>query len=853
ECDLIINNISTKKYADKDWDSYRNHTIGFVFQSYNLISHQTVLTNVELALTISGISKTERKKRAIEALKEVGLGDHINKKPNQMSGGQMQRVAIARALVNNPDILLADEPTGALDSETSVQIMNLLQKVAEDRLVVMVTHNPELAYEYATRIINFKDGNIVDDTNPFTPDSSTTPKAEHKNLGKASMSFGTSLSLSFNNLKTKKGRTILTAFAGSIGIIGVSLILALSSGVNQYIEDVQKETMSSYPIIIDSTTFDLASIIESESSKMPKVDDTINKALFYADNTVLEAQENMKASVIDNNLTNFKKYLDNPDSEIHQYVGENGISYTYDVQFDAYSTDEDGNIRNTNNTPDDNADLSTGPDRNAIFNMMGVETSGGAINFSEILPESDGNGISGVIKDNYELLAGDWSTSHDEVLLVLGINNELSTTRLYQLGLITEDEFNDIADEISDGNNPDINWSIEDAIGKTFNIVTYSDYYDVNPNIANSDNINYVKSEPNSQEELEELIKDTLEVKISGVIKPNVDASNYILTTNIAYTTDLRDYVVNHTNDSEVVKAQESDRDINILTGISFEILSDEEKAVNIVSYIEGLPVSEKVSIYQIMVMSMPPEAMAQMPTPTSEEEMAGTLDYMLSTSDDIEMLASLFDSFIGDTDINDNLFAFGKVSYDAPTSISIYTDSFEAKDGISLSIENYNSTVSEDEEIVYTDLVAILTSSLTSIINMISYVLIAFVSVSLIVSCIMIGIITHISVLERTKEIGILRAIGASKSNVSQVFNAETLIIGLCAGVLGVSISSLLTIPINSVIHAITNNPMVNATLPLGSAIILVIISVFITVIAGFSSAKSASKKDPVTALRTD
>lgn len=765
----------------------------------------------------------------------------------------MQRVAIARALVNNPDILLADEPTGALDSETSVQIMNLLQKVAEDRLVVMVTHNPELAYEYATRIINFKDGNIVDDTNPFNPDSAIHSQAEHKNMGKSSMSFATSLSLSFNNLKTKKGRTILTAFAGSIGIIGVSLILALSSGVNQYIADVQKETMSSYPIVIDSTTFDLASIIESESSKMPKIDDTIDKNYFYADNTVLEAQENMKASVIDNNLTDFKNYLDNPNSEIHEYVGENGISYTYDIQFDVYSTDADGNIRNTNDTADSNADLSATPSRDNIFNMMGVETAGGATNFSEMLPQADGTGISSVVTDNYELLEGRWASSYDEVMLVLGINNELSTTRLYQLGLITEDEYNSIADEISVGKNPELNWSLEDAIDKTFNLVTYSDYYQQNPNVSSGSYTNYIKQDYSTQESLEALLENSQEIKIVGVIKPDVEASNYIVSTNIAYITDLRDYVVDYTDMSDIIKAQESDPTTNILTGISFEKLSDDEKAVNIVGYIAGLPISEKVSIYQMMVMNMPPEALAQMPTPTSEQEMANTLDYMLSTSDDTETLASLFDTFIGETDINDNLFAFGKVSYSAPNSISIYTDTFEDKDGIALSIENYNNTVNEEEEIVYTDLVAILTSSLTSIIDVISYVLISFVSVSLIVSCIMIGIITHISVLERTKEIGILRAIGASKSNISQVFNAETLIIGLCSGVLGVSISSLLTVPINSVIHAVTDNETINAVLPLESAVILVIISIFITVIAGFSSAKSASKKDPVTALRTD
>lgn len=835
--DLIINDISTKKYKDKDWDSYRNHTIGFVFQSYNLIAHQSVLTNVELALTISGISKSQRKKMAIDALKQVGLENHIHKKPNQMSGGQMQRVAIARALVNNPDILLADEPTGALDSETSVQIMELLKEVAQDRLVVMVTHNPELAEDYATRIVKLHDGKITDDNNPFTP-KNNTEIAEHKNMGKSSMSFLTSLSLSFNNLKTKKGRTILTAFAGSIGIIGIALILALSSGVNTYIADIQKETMSSYPISIDAQTFDMQSMIDSNGPTSSARDETIQSELdgIYADVSYLEIQESLSSSIVENDLTNFKLYLDDPDSEIQQYLGENGVVYTYDVQFDVFVSDSEGTVLNTN-TSTDEEESSSSSQMEMMYSMMGMSSSGGATNFSELTSNADGNGISAIITDSYEVLNGTWPSEYNEVILVLDENNQIDISTLYSLGFITLDEYEEISEKIENGEDvDDLIWSYDEIIGYTFNLVPYCDYY-----TENSDGtFSYTSAE------IDEVLENSIELKVVGIIKAEANASNATISTNIAYSSALTNYIIDYTDNSAVVLAQEADEETNVLNGFSFEELDDAGKAAATVSYLSSMATSEKAAVYSMMMSG-------QETGLTTEEEMAMGLDYWLASDPSEDILLSIFDSYIGESSYNDNLTAFGKVSYDAPSSISIYTDSFEDKEAVSTAIENYNASVSDDEAIVYTDYVALLTSSLTSIIDVISYVLIAFVSVSLFVSCIMIGIITHISVMERTKEIGILRAIGASKKNISQVFNAETLIIGFCAGALGVISSMLLTIPINAVVHMLTSDESINANLPISSAIILVLISVVITMIAGFLPAKNAAKKDPVIALRSE
>lgn len=865
--DLIINGISTKKYKDRDWDSYRNHTIGFVFQSYNLIPHQTVLSNVELALTISGISKVERKKRAIEALEKVGLGKQLHKKPNQMSGGQMQRVAIARALVNAPEILLADEPTGALDSETSIQVMDLLKEVAKDRLVVMVTHNPELAEEYANRIVKVKDGHIISDSNPYEIDIKNMAPPKHENMGKASMSLLTALSLSFNNLKTKKGRTLLTAFAGSIGIIGIALILSLSNGVNTYIDNIQKDTMTSYPISIEAETIDISSIMSSGEPTPGKPSD-VNHDLnaIYSNGSGIEMASTMTSSFTKNNLTEFKKYLDNPDSEINQYVGENGIIYSYDTKFGVYTKDSEGTFVNTDGSTltDKNSSSTTMTGISAMSSMPISKISGfssSSNNFKELLPGKDGASVSDAIKDSYDLLYGDWPTAYDEVILTLDQNNEISATTLYQLGILPSAEYKELMTKIENGEEIKLeskSWKYEDICNQEFYMIPDCDTYISNGNgtfTSIKDNVN----------EMEKLLDNAIKLKITGVVRPKEDAKNASITSAIGYTKALTDYIIEYTDNSEVVKAQKESSTINVLNGMEFSPSSDDEKIADAKKYLEGLGVSDKANLFKTMMYSMQSTSNVedegistsmQAGTPDistmSEEQLAAMLDEYLKSPDD-DTLLKIYDAYISTGSYDDNMTTFGVVSLDAPSSISIYTDSFENKEAISDCIEDYNSTANEEDQISYTDYIGILLSSITTIIDVISYVLIAFVAVSLIVSSIMIGIITFISVMERTKEIGILRAIGASKHNISQVFNAETFIIGLCSGLLGVGISALLLIPINSIIHSVLNLDTINASLPLSSAIGLIILSMILTIIGGFVPAKKAAKKDPVTALRTE
>ena len=865
--DLIINGISTKKYKDRDWDSYRNHTIGFVFQSYNLIPHQTVLSNVELALTISGISKAERKKRAIEALEKVGLGKQLHKKPNQMSGGQMQRVAIARALVNDPEILLADEPTGALDSETSIQVMDLLKEVAKDRLVVMVTHNPELAEEYANRIVKVKDGHIISDSNPYEIDIKKMATPKHENMGKASMSLLTALSLSFNNLKTKKGRTLLTAFAGSIGIIGIALILSLSNGVNTYIDNIQKDTMTSYPISIEAETIDISSIMSSGGPTPGKPSD-VNHDLnaIYSNGSGIEMASTMTSSFTKNNLTEFKKYLDNPDSEINQYVGENGIIYSYDTKFGVYTKDSEGTFVNTDGSTltDKNSSSTTMTGISAMSSMPISKISGfssSSNNFKELLTGKDGASVSDAIKDSYDLLYGEWPTAYDEVILTLDQNNEISATTLYQLGILPSAEYKELMTKIENGEEIKLeskSWKYEDICNQEFYMIPDCDTYISNGNgtfTSIKDNVN----------EMEKLLDNAIKLKITGVVRPKEDAKNASITSAIGYTKALTDYIIEYTDNSEVVKAQKESSTINVLNGMEFSPSSDDEKIADAKKYLEGLGVSDKANLFKTMMYSMQSTSNVedegistsmQAGTPDistmSEEQLAAMLDEYLKSPDD-DTLLKIYDAYISTGSYDDNMTTFGVVSLDAPSSISIYTDSFENKEAISDCIEDYNSTANEEDQISYTDYIGILLSSITTIIDVISYVLIAFVAVSLIVSSIMIGIITFISVMERTKEIGILRAIGASKHNISQVFNAETFIIGLCSGLLGVGISTLLLIPINSIIHSVLNLDTINASLPLSSAIGLIILSMILTIIGGFVPAKKAAKKDPVTALRTE
>ena len=867
--DLIINGIYTKKYKDRDWDSYRNHTIGFVFQSYNLIPHQTVLSNVELALTISGISKSERKRRATEALEKVGLGKHIHKKPNQMSGGQMQRVAIARALVNDPDILLADEPTGALDSETSIQVMDLLKEVAKDRLVVMVTHNPELAEEYANRIVKVKDGHIIDDSNPYEVNTQNMAPPKHKNMGKASMSLLTSLSLSFNNLKTKKGRTLLTSFAGSIGIIGIALILSLSNGVNNYIDNIQKETMTSYPISIESETIDLSSIMSSGRPTTEQINDANhNLDGVYSNGSSLEIASTMTSSFTENNLTSFKKYLDNPDSEINKYVGENGIIYSYNTKFNVYTKDPDGTIVNTDGSTltDKDSSMSTMMRMSPMSNMSGFPgMTSNSNNFSELLPDKNGESVSEVLKESYELLYGSWPTTYNEIILVLDSNNEISSNTLYQLGILPSSEYKEIMKKIENGEEIKIeskSWSYEDISKKEFYIIPESDTY-----IANGDGT--FKSIKEDIVEIEKLLDNAIKLKITGVVRPEDNDKNNLISTTLGYTRALTNYIIQYTDDSEVVKAQRENPTINVLNGMEFSPSNDDAKIADTKKYLGNLGVSDKASFFKTIMYSMEttsgtttesgvnidnqsmPSIMPDISN-MNEEQLASMLDEYLKSPDNYVLL-KIYDTYISTGSYDDNMTNLGVVSLDAPASINIYTDSFENKEAISDCIEYYNSTVSEEDKISYTDYIGLLLSSVTTIINVISYVLIAFVAVSLIVSSIMIGIITFISVMERTKEIGILRAIGASKQNISQVFNAETFIIGLCSGLLGVGISLLLLIPINSIIHSLLGMDNVNASLPIPSAIILIILSMILTIIGGFLPSKKAAKKDPVTALRTE
>lgn len=886
--ELIINGVSTKKYKDRDWDSYRNHTIGFVFQSYNLIPHQSVLSNVELALTISGISRAERRERAKKALEEVGLGDQLHKKPNQMSGGQMQRVAIARALVNDPDILLADEPTGALDTETSIQVMELLKKVADKRLVVMVTHNPELAEQYSTRIVKLRDGEIIDDSDPYQPDA-IQREPEHKNMGKAKMSFLTSLSLSFNNLRTKRGRTFLTSLAGSIGIIGIALILALSNGVNGYISSIQKDTMTSYPITISSSTIDMSSMMEMRSqmmrSRLDNEEEEKTRTSVYADFSEVETSDLM---ITTNNLTDFKKYLDDPESDIQQYIGENGVVYTYNANFSVYSYDKDGNLVNSDTDIEESSGLSMGGFAAMRSNMSGggmmgggmpammnsaLSGSTGAENFSELMASTDGSAVSRVITDSYDVLYGEWPTAYNEVVLVLNDDNSVSVETLYQLGLISADEYKEAIDQVDEGTEPkDISFEYSDVCEHTLYMVPACNHY-----IENEDGTFSNISE--STLEADKLLENATELTITGVIRPKSDAANATISTAIGYTSLLTDYVIEHTNSSPVITAQEADPEINVLTGMEFSAADDAAKIADAKEYAANLGISDKASLYTMIrfynqsnteeadnngigntgAAEMNPGNAAQQSGPQmgsttmDETSMAAALDHWLEETPDNEILIAIYDEYIAGSTYEDNLKSFGKVSYDAPDSISIYTDSFESKEAVSDCIAAYNKTASEDNQISYTDYVELMISSLTSIIDVISYVLIAFVSVSLIVSCIMIGIITHISVLERTKEIGILRAIGASKRNISQVFNAETFIIGCCSGLLGVGISALLTVPINAVIGRVLGAADLIVTLPVASAIILVVISIVITVVGGLWPSRNAAKKDPVIALRTE
>ena len=680
--DLIINGISTKKYKDREWDSYRNHTIGFVFQSYNLIPHQSVLSNVELALTISGISRSERRRRAKEALEKVGLGNQLHKRPNQMSGGQMQRVAIARALVNNPDILLADEPTGALDSETSVQVMELLKEVAKDRLVVMVTHNPELANEYATRIVRVKDGHIVDDTDPYEIEQKLE-EPQHKNMGKASMSILTALSLSFNNLRTKKGRTFLTAFAGSIGIIGIALILSFSNGVNTYITDIQKSTMTSYPISIEAQTIDLTSIMQKGQSSMKDSDVTHELDGVYSNGTDIEMASSITTSFTKNNLTEFKKYMDNPDSEIRKHIRENGIVYSYNTKFDVFTYDSEGAFVNTDGSTLKSSSQTSATNMMADMSndngmTMMTGSTGKTNNFTELLPGSDSASVSQAVTDAYDVLYGNWPSSYDEAVLVMNKNNEISSAVLYQLGILPTSEYKEIMKRIDAGEEVTMDTekiSYEDICNKEYYLLPASDMY------VKDDNGNY-KSIVSDNASLKDKAADGIKLKISGIVRQNDDNDNALINKAVGYTKALTDYLMDYADKSEVVKAQRENKDINITNGMEFSPADDAAKIADARTYLTNLGVSDKASMFKNM-MQMVYADNQQMYTQLmamGEAQQAAMLDSYLENPDDSTLL-SIYNSYISTGNYDDNMENFGVISEDAPSAINIYVDSFEAKD----------------------------------------------------------------------------------------------------------------------------------------------------------------------------
>lgn len=793
--DLIINGKSTKKYKDSDWDVYRNRSIGFVFQSYNLIAHQSVIANVELALTLSGISKDERRKRAYAVLKEVGLEDHIYKKPSQLSGGQMQRVAIARALINNPDILLADEPTGALDSKTSIQIMKLLKEIAKDKLVIMVTHNPELANNYSTRIVSLADGKIIDDTNPFDgqdEENTTTTKF------RTHMSFMTALGLSLNNLMTKKGRTILTAFAGSIGIIGIALILSLSNGIQDYIDRVQKETLASYPLQLTEENVDSASMItslmlENTSLKEHGLDK------IYSNNILTEMVNNLNSSVDKNNLKAFKKYLEKNEDKFKKYT--TAISYKYPVVPQIYRSNTDTLVQVNPSQIMTKMGFADMIDIASSMAFTGVESSNYDV-FSEIIDNDDLN------KQTYDMIAGVWPEKYNEVILFVNDKNEISDYTLYALGILSQDSIEDNLDKIMAGekiDTPEVDYTYEELLGLDLTLVLNSSYYDYNKKTRTW------MDKRNDEKYLKQLVKNGEKLKVVGIARPT-DESNQKEMGSIGYLPSLVTHIIEENNKSTVAKKQRENEKINIFTGMKF---SDNKK----------FDIKDLTPEQQAYLASLSPEELTKM----------------------IEMYSDN-----ANKTFEDNLVDIGSVDFDKPSSINIYPIDFESKENIQDLIKEYNDSVKEEDVINYTDFVGILMQSVTSIVNTISYVLIAFVAISLIVSSIMIGIITYISVLERTKEIGILRAIGASKKDISRVFNAETFIEGTIAGLIGIGITLLLNIPINIIIKNITDISNV-AMLPTTGAIILVVISMILTMIAGLIPSKMASKKDPVEALRTE
>ena len=835
--DLKINGVSTKNYKDRDWDFYRNNSIGFVFQSYNLIPHQTVLSNVELALTLSGVSKAERKKRAIEALEKVGLGEQIHKKPNQMSGGQMQRVAIARALVNNPDILLADEPTGALDTETSIQIMELLKEISKDRLIIMVTHNPELAKDYSTRIVRLLDGVITDDSDPYSLEDmeadirakeAAKVKISEKKIKKSgkkqktSMSFFTALSLSFNNLMTKKTRTILTAFAGSIGIIGIAMILSISNGIQLYIDRVQRDTLSSYPITLQAEAIDISSMVSSMTGNSDS-EEHEDKSKIYSNDIMGDMINTMVKEVKSNNLSEFKKYIENGSSDIKSYVSD--IQYSYDVPLNIYMKDTSNGVEQLN--PGTMFDSIYGEGATSASSSMSSGMGMGMFSNSSVWNQLLGN--QQVLDEQYDVLAGHWPENFNEVVLVADKNNEVDDYTLYSLGLKDPEEVRTLFKKMMVGESyeteKDISYTFDEILDTEFKLVMPTDMYKYNDVTGTWDD--YSKDD----KYMTNVVNNGTDIKVCGIIRPNDDAVSTSLSSGIGYTAKLTEYIIEEVKNSEIAKAQLADTSVDVFTGVPFD--NDRNTEITM----------DDINAYMA---TLSPEESAQMQAMTS------------GMSDDqiLQLFSASLKARTTDATLDSNKSKLGITDLDTPSQIDIYATDFDSKEKVQNIIKDYNKLQQDDgkeENVInYTDYVGIMMSSVSTIINAISYVLIAFVAISLIVSSIMIGIITYISVLERTKEIGVLRSIGASKKDVSRIFNAETLIEGFVSGALGIVVTLLLCIPANALIKHLTDISNV-AQLPVAGGVILIIISMFLTFIAGLIPARLAAKKDPVVALRSE
>lgn len=918
--DLSINGRSTKKFKDSDWDSYRNHSVGFVFQSYNLIPHQTVLSNVELALTLSGVGKAERRRRAIEALKKVGLGDQLKKKPNQMSGGQMQRVAIARALVNDPEILMADEPTGALDSTTSVQIMEILKEISKDKLVIMVTHNPELAQVYATRIVRCLDGEIQSDSDPYQPESESHSEdgREAGKERKTSMSFATALSLSLNNLMTKKGRTILTSFAGSIGIIGIALILSVSTGVQKYIDRVQEDTLSSYPITINAKEVDMTSMLTNLMANEDEEGEASHELDAVYENRVMSDMMDSMRSIEtrENNLVKFKEYIDSSE-EFKDYAA--AVSYSYNAKPNFYVKNVDNEIVRS-----DVLELIS-----RLYSELGVQASSSTLSsymqlsaWQEMLSDIDGELISSTIKEQYDVISGRWPESYNEVVVAVDDKNEISDMMLYALGLKSIDDIIEDMTAAAEGRGEELKestWSYDDILNIDFRVIPSCDMYQKSKDAyidasETETGLKYLFDSDNS-----------IKIKVVGIIRKSDNAVSSFINGAVGYTSALTEYIIDHTEQSELLAAQKDNPEVDVLSGLKFKVEGEEISAEEIKNTVDAWLAKqteqEKAAVY-VEMLSVPdesyisetaaqyrktlsPEAadkllldavtantqmdeatvsdyIANMSAEDKEESLmqvlaasvvqqyaaqiqqnlgAYTTEQLAAMLDGTEMTEGQYNTVFenripatrSDRTYEQVLDLLGNVDKNSPNAIHIYASSFENKDRIAELIDSYNASADEEDKINYTDIVKLLMSSVTTIISAISYVLMAFVAISLVVSSIMIGIITYISVLERTKEIGILRAVGASKKDISRVFNAETMIVGFTAGAIGIGLTLLMLIPINLILHALTGIEILSATLPAAGAIILVAISICLTLISGLIPSGIAAKKDPVVALRTE